>query len=255
VHRHDNSGADSGALGRSSQQQATAAGVMASSEQHQHQQQQQLHQQQHAADQEDTRMHDDEQQQQQQQQQHYQQQQQQAAELHQQHQQQQQQQQSQHSLDAAAAASASAAASSLPPPPVPAVAVDPELVARVSAYRQSCLSILSQFQTHHLIPHSGKVVIFDSQLVVKHAFDAMLIHDLSCAPVWDSWKKKYVGLLSVSDFLDILSQSLSTSMQLHGNWQEQTSALRRVHCDRCAHVMCLLFCRALCLCAFCFCLQ
>lgn len=48
------------------------------------------------------------------------------------------------------------------------------------AYRQSCLSILSQFQTHHLIPHSGKVVIFDSQLVVKHAFDAMLIHDLTC---------------------------------------------------------------------------
>jgi DNA mismatch repair ATPase MutL len=203
VHRHEYGGAeDSGALGRSLQQQATAAGVMASSEQHQ--QQQHLHQQQHAADQEDTRMQDDEQQQQQQQ--HYQQQQQQAAELHQQHQQQ-QQQQSHHSLDAAAAASASSAASSLPPPPVPAVAVDPELVARVSAYRQSCLSILSQFQTHHLIPHSGKVVIFDSQLVVKHAFDAMLIHDLSCAPVWDSWKKKYVGLLSVSDFLDILSQS------------------------------------------------
>jgi len=48
-------------------------------------------------------------------------------------------------------------------------------------------------------------VIFDSQLVVKHAFDGMVHHDLTCAPVWDSWKKKYVGLLSVSDFLDILS--------------------------------------------------
>lgn len=50
-----------------------------------------------------------------------------------------------------------------------------------------------------------QVVIFDSQLVVKHAFDGMVHHDLTCAPVWDSWKKKYVGLLSVSDFLDILS--------------------------------------------------
>lgn len=48
-------------------------------------------------------------------------------------------------------------------------------------------------------------MIFDSQLVVKHAFDGMVHHDLTCAPVWDSWKKKYVGLLSVSDFLDILS--------------------------------------------------
>lgn len=35
----------------------------------------------------------------------------------------------------------------------------------------------------------------------------MLVHDLSCAPVWDSIKRKYVGLLSVSDFLDILMSS------------------------------------------------
>jgi len=80
---------------------------------------------------------------------------------------------------------------------------------RVGHFRSTSLHILSQYQTHHLIPHSGKVVIFDSQLVVKHAFDAMVLHDLSCAPVWDSAKKKYVGLLSVSDFLDVLLGSFS----------------------------------------------
>lgn len=37
------------------------------------------------------------------------------------------------------------------------LAADPALAARVAAYRQSCLSILAQYQTHHLIPHSGKV--------------------------------------------------------------------------------------------------
>lgn len=95
------------------------------------------------------------------------------------------------------------AASSLPP------SADPTLASRVFSYRSTCLNILSQYQTHHLIPHSGKVVIFDSQLVVKHAFDAMVHHDLSCAPVWDSFKKKYVGLLSVSDFLDILMSTYS----------------------------------------------
>lgn len=96
--------------------------------------------------------------------------------------------------------SPSAFSSTHPPPPAP----DTSLQSRVFHYRSSCLNILSQYQTHHLIPHSGKVVIFDSQLVVKHAFDGMVHHDLSCAPVWDSFKKKYVGLLSVSDFLDIL---------------------------------------------------
>lgn len=112
---------------------------------------------------------------------------------------------------ASSAAAAAAAASAVPPPqPTPA---DLALQSRVAAYRSSCLSILSQFQTHHLIPHSGKVVVFDSQLVVKFAFDGMVQHDLSCAPVWDSWKKKYVGLLSVSDFLDILSQSTHTAQR------------------------------------------
>lgn len=46
--------------------------------------------------------------------------------------------------------SAAAAAAAL-------LAADPALAARVAAYRQSCLSILAQYQTHHLIPHSGKV--------------------------------------------------------------------------------------------------
>jgi 5'-AMP-activated protein kinase regulatory gamma subunit len=99
------------------------------------------------------------------------------------------------SASAAAASSAPLTASGLPPT---------DLQSRVFHYRSTCLNILAQYQTHHLIPHSGKVVIFDSQLVVKHAFDGMVHHDLSCAPVWDSYKKKYVGLLSVSDFLDIL---------------------------------------------------
>ncbi len=35
----------------------------------------------------------------------------------------------------------------------------------------------------------------------------MVVHDLSCAPVWDSSRRRYVGLLSVSDFLDILLSS------------------------------------------------
>lgn len=65
-------------------------------------------------------------------------------------------------------------------PPPPAVADDPTLQTRVFHYRSSCLNILAQYQTHHLIPHSGKVVIFDSQLVVKHAFDGMVHHDLTC---------------------------------------------------------------------------
>src|SRR5206468_4287728 len=46
-----------------------------------------------------------------------------------------------------------------------------------------------------------------SRLRVRHAFDGLLVHDINCAPVYDSNKRKYVGMLSVSDFLDILLQT------------------------------------------------
>lgn len=85
---------------------------------------------------------------------------------------------------------------------------------------------------YELIPHSGKVrpiapacddpspsrllpflsavqqvVVFDSGLKVIHAFNALLRNEINCAPVWDSEKHKYVGMLSVTDFIDILMYS------------------------------------------------
>ena len=66
---------------------------------------------------------------------------------------------------AAASSAASAVAATPLPPPQPTPA-DLALQSRVAAYRASCLSILTQFQTHHLIPHSGKVgaLAFSSRL-------------------------------------------------------------------------------------------
>jgi len=75
-------------------------------------------------------------------------------------------------------------------------------------------------------------VIFDSQLVVKHAFDGMVHHDLTCAPVWDSWKKKYVGLLSVSDFLDILSTDTQTANQPARTMQPGEGTVRHARTPR-----------------------
>lgn len=81
---------------------------------------------------------------------------------------------------------------------------DSLLSTKVHDFRMSCLDLLYSNLCHNLIPHSGKVVVFDSNLCVKHAFEGMLAHDINSAPVWDSTKRKYVGMLSVSDFIDIL---------------------------------------------------
>ena len=63
------------------------------------------------------------------------------------------------------------------------------------------------------MPISGKVVIFDSELPVKHAFRALTEHDIKCSPVWDSQECDFIGFMTVTDFTDIIhyySQDLSS---------------------------------------------
>jgi CBS-domain-containing membrane protein len=51
---------------------------------------------------------------------------------------------------------------------------------------------------------SGKVVVFDTNIPIQLAFYALLEHDLPAAPLWDSARRCFVGLMSVTDFIDIL---------------------------------------------------
>jgi 5'-AMP-activated protein kinase regulatory gamma subunit len=89
---------------------------------------------------------------------------------------------------------------------------NPSLMRQVSlgeeAYKQQfrdeCKDKLTQCMTYKLIPDSGKVVVFDSELPVSCALSALLMNDLNCGCVYNSNQRCYVGMLSASDFLDIL---------------------------------------------------
>nr|XP_024217076.1 5'-AMP-activated protein kinase subunit gamma-1 [Halyomorpha halys] len=55
-----------------------------------------------------------------------------------------------------------------------------------------------------LIPTSAKLVVFDTQLLVKKAFFALLHNGVRAAPLWDSSQHKFVGMLTITDFIKIL---------------------------------------------------
>lgn len=89
------------------------------------------------------------------------------------------------------------------------------------------MATLKEHMAYELIPNSGKVVVFDSELSVLQSFQALLEHDINCAPVFDSAQRRYLGMLSVTDFIDILRHSYcSKDGQLHPvnqrikDWQE-----------------------------------
>ena len=63
------------------------------------------------------------------------------------------------------------------------------------------------FQFHKcydLIPTSAKLVVFDTELLVKKAFFALVYNGVRAAPLWDSKKQRFVGMLTITDFIRIL---------------------------------------------------
>lgn len=62
----------------------------------------------------------------------------------------------------------------------------------------------SKYHCYDLIPVSAKLVIFDTQLIVKKAFNALINNGCRAAPLWDSATQKFVGMLSVTDLIQII---------------------------------------------------
>ncbi|KAG7241002.1 hypothetical protein INR49_026032 [Caranx melampygus] len=57
---------------------------------------------------------------------------------------------------------------------------------------------------YEAIPTSSKLVIFDTTLQVKKAFFALVANGLRAAPLWDSKLQRFVGMLTITDFINIL---------------------------------------------------
>ncbi|XP_027935493.1 sucrose nonfermenting 4-like protein [Vigna unguiculata] len=75
---------------------------------------------------------------------------------------------------------------------------------QVSQHRISVF--LSTHTAYELLPESGKVVALDTTLPVKQAFHTLYQEGISTAPVWDSSKCQFVGMLSAMDFILILKE-------------------------------------------------
>lgn len=60
------------------------------------------------------------------------------------------------------------------------------------------------YRCYDLIPISAKLVVFDTQLLVKKAFFALVQNGVRAAPLWDSTRQQFVGMLTITDFINIL---------------------------------------------------
>nr|XP_048724689.1 5'-AMP-activated protein kinase subunit gamma-3 [Caretta caretta] len=62
-------------------------------------------------------------------------------------------------------------------------------------------------RSHHCyaaVPTSSKLLVFDTTLQMKKAFLALVANGVRAAPLWDSKQQCFVGMLTITDFINIL---------------------------------------------------
>uniref|UniRef100_A0A8C2WZM9 Protein kinase, AMP-activated, gamma 3a non-catalytic subunit n=1 Tax=Cyclopterus lumpus TaxID=8103 RepID=A0A8C2WZM9_CYCLU len=66
------------------------------------------------------------------------------------------------------------------------------------------MNFMKSHSCYDAIPTSCKLVIFDTKLQVRKAFYALVANGLRAAPLWDSKLQRFVGMLTITDFINIL---------------------------------------------------
>uniref|UniRef100_I3KLL0 Protein kinase, AMP-activated, gamma 3b non-catalytic subunit n=1 Tax=Oreochromis niloticus TaxID=8128 RepID=I3KLL0_ORENI len=66
------------------------------------------------------------------------------------------------------------------------------------------MNFMKSHSCYDAIPTSSKLVIFDTTLQVKKAFFALVANGVRAAPLWDSKLQCFVGMLTITDFINIL---------------------------------------------------
>ncbi|XP_066483018.1 5'-AMP-activated protein kinase subunit gamma-2 isoform X2 [Tiliqua scincoides] len=113
---------------------------------------------------------------------------------------------------------ATSKAAAAPPqsPPAASEGMLEKLELEDEAVGESESDIYMRFMRSHkcydIVPTSSKLVVFDTTLQVKKAFFALVANGVRAAPLWESKKQSFVGMLTITDFINILHRYYKSPM-------------------------------------------
>ncbi|XP_067108796.1 5'-AMP-activated protein kinase subunit gamma-1-like isoform X1 [Osmerus mordax] len=74
------------------------------------------------------------------------------------------------------------------------------------------MRFMKSHKCYDIVPTSSKLVVFDTALQVKKAFFALVANGVRAAPLWDTEKQCFVGMLTITDFIIILHRYYKSPM-------------------------------------------
>ncbi|XP_028162744.1 5'-AMP-activated protein kinase subunit gamma-2-like [Ostrinia furnacalis] len=100
------------------------------------------------------------------------------------------------------------------------------------------LNFFKYHKCYEILPKSAKVIIFDTQFLVRKTFPTLISHGIRSAPLWDENKKLLVGMITVTDFIRILlhleAENISVEeLEKHTlhNWRKILRPTRKPLCS------------------------
>uniref|UniRef100_A0A673INB1 5'-AMP-activated protein kinase subunit gamma-1-like n=1 Tax=Sinocyclocheilus rhinocerous TaxID=307959 RepID=A0A673INB1_9TELE len=74
------------------------------------------------------------------------------------------------------------------------------------------MRFMKSHKCYDIVPTSSKLVVFDTSLQVKKAFFALVANGVRAAPLWETKKQSFVGMLTITDFINILHRYYKSPM-------------------------------------------
>lgn len=81
---------------------------------------------------------------------------------------------------------------------------EPEFTRALTSIRQ----FLRQRSTYDVFPISSRIIILDTELLVKRSLTILTANGIVSAPLWDSRKSSFAGMLSVADYINVIQYYL-----------------------------------------------
>ncbi|KAF2654639.1 nuclear protein SNF4 [Lophiostoma macrostomum CBS 122681] len=85
-------------------------------------------------------------------------------------------------------------------PPKPVTALDREQMEGLKSIR----AFLKVRTSYDVLPLSFRLIVFDTSLLVKKSLNILIQNGIVSAPLWDSKSSTFAGLLSTSDYINVI---------------------------------------------------
>ncbi|XP_063934676.1 5'-AMP-activated protein kinase subunit gamma-2-like [Zophobas morio] len=103
--------------------------------------------------------------------------------------------------------------------------------AIVNREKKNFQEFLAKYECYAIMPVSSKMVVFDTSLLVNRAFFALLQNGVRSAPVWDTELQKFVGMVTITDFINILLKYYRTPNTRMDELEDHKIQTWRVHIE------------------------